>query len=196
MKKFTRIELISLSVIFLILIAVAVPNFILSLRRARDQTRRDDMGALNHAFDEYLADNNSGLPLASPDGRIIDCLPSGVNPVKNKLGSWTYTPIACNWGKDAFANLVTGRIYMSTLPQDPDSKKGVNYLYFSDGNRYQIYASMEGSDEPEVDPKIIALGLKCGNRICNVGRSYNVPIDMSIQAYDALLLLQQQQKQK
>jgi hypothetical protein len=48
---------------------------------------------------------------------------------------------------------------------------------------------MEGMDEAEVDPKIVAGGLMCGNKICNVGRSYNVPSDISIEEYDKLLLL-------
>jgi predicted HNH restriction endonuclease len=77
---------------------------------------------------------------------------------------------------------------MSILPRDPDYKKGAAYLYLSDGVRYQIYASMEGKDEAEIDPKIIARGLMCGNRVCNIGRSYSVPTDISIEEYDKLLL--------
>jgi type II secretory pathway pseudopilin PulG len=188
MKKFTKPETLSLVVIFLVLLAVALPNFATSLKLARDQVRRDDMGALEHAMDQYIAEFNNGLPGATPDGRIIDCLKPGDKPVKNTSGSWSYTPIPCNWGKDAFTNLITGEVYISRLPEDPDSQKGVNYLYFTDGNRYQIYAAMEDKNEPEVDPKIIARNLSCGTRICNIGRSYNVPSDISIQAYDQMLI--------
>ena len=188
MKHFSKSEVISLVIIFIVLVAVAVPNFIASLRRARDQTRRDDMGALNKAFDEYLADFNNSLPHASPDGRIMDCLKPGDAPVKNKSGGWSYSPIPCNWGKDSLVNLITGKVYMPVLPQDPDYKKGTAYLYLSDGDRYQIYAAMEGADEPEIDPKIIARNLMCGNKICNIGRAYNVPIDISIEAYNKLLM--------
>jgi type II secretory pathway pseudopilin PulG len=187
MKFFTKPEIISLIVIFLVLAAVATPNFIISLEKARDQVRRDDMGALNHAFDQYLAEFNNALPAATPDGRIIDCLKPGAKPIKNKSGGWDYTPIPCEWGTDAFTNLITGEVYMQRLPQDPDYKKGVKYLYLTDGNRYQIYASMEAKDEAEIDPGIIARGLYCGTRICNIGRSYNVPINISIKAYDDLL---------
>jgi hypothetical protein len=183
MKPFSKSETVSLVVIFLILVVVSVPNFIVSLRRARDQVRRDDQGALVQALDEYLADFGE-LPLSSPDGRIMDCEKPGDKPFKNKLGMWVINAIPCDWGKDKLINLINGKVYMSILPRDPDYKKGATYLYFSDGQRYQIYAAMEGADEAEVDPKIIALGLACGSRTCNVGRFYSVPINVSIEEYD------------
>lgn len=187
MRPFSKSEIISLVVIFTILIAVSVPNFIISLRRARDQVRRDDMGVLIHALDEYVADNRS-LPLASSDGRIMDCLKPGDKPVKDSKGFWIVNPIPCEWGVDSLTDLITGKDYFPILPRDPDYQKGSKYLYFSDGSRYQIYAAMEGTTEAEVDPKIIALNLMCGVRVCNVGRSYNVPTDISIEEYDKLLL--------
>jgi type II secretory pathway pseudopilin PulG len=187
MKPFRKSEVISLVVIFAVLIAVSIPNFIISLRRARDQTRRDDMGVLTHALDEYFSDFKV-LPLSSSDGHILDCLSPGIYPVQGKDGKWTVDPVLCNWGTDPFADLFTGKVYVSLLPRDPDYQKGVAYLYFSDGNRYQIYASMEGMDEAEIDPKIIARNLMCGSRVCNIGRSYNVPDDISIEEYDTLLL--------
>jgi hypothetical protein len=187
MKPFTKSEKISLVIIFAVLIVVSIPNFIISLRRARDQVRRDDMGVLVHALDAYVADNRS-LPLASSDGLIMDCLKPGDKPVKNSKGIWVINFIPCEWGKDALTDLITGKVYMPILPRDPDYQKGSNYIYFSDGNRYQIYATMEGMDEAEVDPKIIALNLMCGGRVCNVGRAYNVPTDISIEEYDKLIL--------
>lgn len=188
MKPFNKSDIITLIIVFVVLLAVSTPNFIASLRRARDQTRRDDIGALNQAFDEYLADFNNGLPASSPDGRIVDCLKPGDKPVKNKSGGWIFTPIPCDWGKDSFVNLISGKVYMTNLPEDPNYKSGATYLYLSDGNRYQIYAAMEGADEPEVDSKIIARNLMCGNKICNIGRSYNVPSNISIEEYDKLLI--------
>lgn len=187
MKPFTRSEIISVAVIFVILVAVSIPNFAISLRRARDQERRDEMGALVTSLDAYVADTRT-LPLASADGHIMDCLAPGDKPIKNSKGFWVVNPIPCVWGKDALADLITGKIYLAILPRDPDYQKGVVYLYFSDGSRYQIYAAMEGMDESEVDPKIIALGLKCGVKICNVGRSYGVPTNISIEEYDKSLL--------
>jgi type II secretory pathway pseudopilin PulG len=187
MKPFSKSEIISLAVIFIVLIAVSIPNFIISLRRARDQERRDEFGILMKSLDVFVTDTRT-FPLSSSDARILDCLKPGDKPVKNSKGLWVVNPIPCEWGKDALTDLITGKVYMPILPRDPDYQKGGSYLYFSDGDRYQIYAAMEGMDEPEIDPKIIALGLKCGVRICNIGRSVGVPTDISIEAYKKSLL--------
>jgi hypothetical protein len=187
MKPFSKSEIISVAVIFVILVAVSIPNFIISLRRARDQVRRDDMGALVGALAEYVP-YFQAFPASSADGRIVDCLTSGEKPVKDKTGGIILNAIPCDWGKDAFVNLLTGKVYMPILPREPDYQKGAKYLFFSDGERYQIYAAMEGIDEPEVDTKIIALGLKCGIKICNVGRSFSVPTNISIEEYGKSLL--------
>jgi type II secretory pathway pseudopilin PulG len=187
MQPFSKAETLSLIVIFLVLAAVSIPNFVVSLERSRDQIRRDDMGAITQALDFYLSDFEK-VPVSSPDGRIMACLKPGDIPVKNKKGLWTFDPIVCNWGKDPFTNVVTGRVYLANLPRDPDYQKGAEYLYFSDGQRYQIYASMTVKNQAEIDPKIIARNLSCGNRICNIGRSYNVPIDVSIEEYVKKLL--------
>ena len=187
MKPFSKIEAISLIVIFSILITISVPNFIVSLRRARDQVRRDDMGVLVHALTEYSADYGA-FPTSSDDGLIMDCLKPGETPVKDSKDMRIINLIPCQWGKDAFTDLINGRIYMSILPREPDYEKGAKYLYFSDGNRYQTYGAMEGMDEAEIDPKIVAMGLVCGDKICNVGRSYNVPTDISIEEYNKTLL--------
>jgi hypothetical protein len=145
------------------------------------------MGSLEYSLEAYYSDFKL-FPLSSPNGRIMDCLKPGDKPVKNDKGIWMVSPIPCEWGKDALTDLVTGKVYMSVLPADPDYQKGAEYLYFSDGNRYQIFAAMEGMDEAEIDSKIIARGLMCGSRVCNIGRAYNVPIDISIEEYDKLLL--------
>ncbi len=187
MNKFSKSEIISLAVIFTILIVVSVPNFIISLRRARDQVRRDDMGKLETSLANYSVDYRS-FPVSSSDGLIMNCLKPGDKPVKNSKGIWTFSPIPCEWGKDALTDLISGKAYMIILPRDPDYLKGTKYIYLSDGSRYQIYASMEGMDEAEIDPKIAARNLSCGGKICNIGRSFNVPTDISIEEYDKLLL--------
>jgi type II secretory pathway pseudopilin PulG len=177
MKKFSKGEIISIAIIFLGLIGISWPNFALSLRRARDQVRRDDIGNLQQAITDYYSDY--GLyPSSTADGRIIACKGSAQN---GKI-----TLVACAWGHDTWVNLTPGvnKVYMKTLPGDPSQPQGVNYVYFSDGSRYQIYASFEGKDEPEVDLKVTALGIKCGSRVCNVGRAVNVPLYISIQEYD------------
>jgi len=192
LKIFSRTEAISLIAILAVLVAVALPNFAASLRRARDQVRRDDLGALMTALNLYQMDF-SVYPPSAGDGKIVDCLKPGDEPYKDKRGIWVLNPVSCVWGQDAFINLFTKKEYMAILPRDPDWQKGVNYLYISDGQRYQLFASMEGKDEAEVDPAITAEGLHCGTRICNVGRSVNCDIPKTLEqcaAEDAAKLLQ------
>lgn len=177
----------SLVIIFTVLIAVSIPNFIISLRRARDQTRRDDMGSLQTFLGEYVRDVES-FPPASSDGRVSSCVKSGTKPAQDNKGNWIIDYIPCNWGEDPLKNPITDKIYISLLPRDPDYQKGAAYLYFSDGKRYQIYAAMEGMDEAEIDPIIVARNLSCGNRTCNIGRAVGVPINMSIEEYNKSLL--------
>jgi hypothetical protein len=118
----------------------------------------------------------------------------GEKPIQDKITGQITNLVPCNWGAEDFTDLITGKVYVSKLIRDPDYQKGANYLYFSDGARYQLYASMEGMDEAELDPTIIARNLMCGNRVCNIGRSYGVPIDTSIEEYAKLLLEQNVKK--
>lgn len=179
-KIFTKSELISVIAIFLLLIVIAVPNFVASLRRARDQVRRDDLGALMGSLGGYY-EYFGTFPLSSNDGKIIDCIrPNGFEPYIDKYGKWIFDTIGCSWGLDSFVNLETEFKYMKTLPADPEEQKGAEYLYLSDGKRYQIFVAMEGKNEAEVDQEIINMGLMCGNRICNVGRSYNCDLPKTL----------------
>lgn len=180
MKKFSKAEIFSLIIIFGVLVAVSIPNFAASLRRARDQVRRDDMGSLMTALNQYYMDFGS-YPLSSADGKIMNCLNPGDAPYKDSRGYWIINTIPCTWGKDAFANLITKKIYMDILPRDPNWQKGASYLFISDGNMYQLFASMEGRDEPEVDSVIAAENRSCGNQICNIGRSQGCDIPKTLQ---------------
>jgi type II secretory pathway pseudopilin PulG len=172
MKPFTKPELISLSLIFLLLVVISVPNFVLSLRRARDQVRRDDMGALQHGLDEYHADFRQ-FPLSSPDGKIIACKAPDTTPVVDAKGRLKVDLIPCEWGRDSLIDLTPGssKVYVKVIPGDPGLDKGITYKYFSDGESFQIFAALEGKDEPEYDEKIIARNISCGTQICNLARS-------------------------
>lgn len=181
-KKFTKTEVISLLVIFLILIGISIPNFMVSLRRARDQVRKDDMGALEHGLGDYFADFRS-FPLSSNDGKIVACKNPGDQVTLDKTGRLVVNLIPCEWGRDAIVDLTPGsnKEYIHILPREPNYLKGATYQYFSDGQRFQIFVSLEGKDEPEYDPKIIARNIICGNVICNAGRSYGCSIYKTLQ---------------
>ncbi len=179
-KIFSKSEKICLISVFLVLVAIAVPNYIVSLRRARDQVRRDDLGAVLHSVGEYYSDFGS-FPLSAPDGNIMACLKDGDVPYRGEKGQWIINHISCFWGVNAFENPVTKTDYMAILPRDPHWQEGASYLYISDGVRCQIFAHMEGDDEAEVDPNVISRNLMCGSYICNVGRSYNCDVKKSIE---------------
>lgn len=53
MKFFSKTELKVLGIIFAVLFSISVPNFSLSLRRARDLTRKNDIRALADAAEAY-----------------------------------------------------------------------------------------------------------------------------------------------
>jgi hypothetical protein len=173
MKKFTRPETISLLVIFLVLIVISIPNFILSLRRARDQVRKDDMGALQDSLGVYFSDFHS-FPPASSDGHIMACKNPSDEVKLDKLGRLVVNFVPCEWGKDGIVDLTPGsdKVYMRLLPREPNYEKGSSYHYFSDGQRVQIFVSLEAKDDAEYDPEIIARNIMCGNEVCNAGRNY------------------------
>ena len=85
------------------------------------------------------------------------------DPVLDEKTGYPTNIIICNWGQSSFENI-------STLPRDPNYKKGANYLYVSDGLSYQFYISLEGKDEAEYTESIVVKNLHCGNKICNYGR--------------------------
>lgn len=166
-------------VIFLVLVGVSFPNFSLSLRRARDQVRRDDLGNIEEAIAKYYSDYGV-YPASTADGKMVVCKGNE----NDQTGGAVLVP--CSWGKDGWINLTPGvsKVYMRVLSGDPDADKGVSYVYFSDGSRYQLFGSLEATDEPGYDLKLAERGVACGNKVCNFGRAYNVPMYITIEEYN------------
>jgi type II secretory pathway pseudopilin PulG len=75
---------------------------------------------------------------------------------------------------------------LPSSPKDPGTPNGYSYLYLTNGKYFQLYASLEGkSEESEYNSIIAAVGLKCGNYICNFGKaSGNIPLDKSLEEYE------------
>lgn len=171
MKFFTKKEFLEIAIILAVLIVVSLPNFIVSLRRARDAQRKNDLGAMENALNRF--NNDFGFyPLSSQDGRIVACSPN-LEP--------------CDWGKDALADPSDSSFpsYLPVIPIDPDNKKGVSYRYISNAKRFQILASLEGDVEDEYDEAILARDIKCGTVICNSGKaSGKTPLDKSLEEYE------------
>jgi len=190
MKKFSKTEIIFLVVIFLVLAAISVPDFITSIAKARDQARKDDLGSMFYILDNYFQDFGK-FPMSTPDGRIIACKNSNEQVQIDKKGALLVNLIPCEWGIDPIVDLTpeSNKIYVSPLPRDPNfPQKDVKYMYFSNGRTFQMYVHLESTDWDEYDPKIVARKIMCGSEICNAGRAYSVtPTSISIEEYEKQL---------
>lgn len=184
MKKFSKEESIGLGIIFLLLLAISIPNFVMSIRRSRDQNRRDDIGGLSQGLQEYYADFGV-FPKSNSDGQMIACKKPEDKVTVDEKGRLIVDLIPCQWGRDALVDLTPGstKVYIKALPLDPHSEKGAKYMYLSDGYRYQVMAAMESSDEAGYDASLSARKIMCGIRICNMGKSYNSPLGKSLEEY-------------
>jgi len=182
MKFFSKSEFKAVLIIFAGLIVISVPNFIVSLRRARDAQRKADIGSIHDSLLRYQGDFGS-FPL-SADGRIAACEPVTFRDVAG-MKTPVFSP--CDFGKAALADLSDSSYppYMKLIPNDPQKFKGYSYYYLSNGSRFQIYGSLEGKSEDEYDENIIKRGLLCGEKICNFGKSFSkTPLNMSIEDYE------------
>jgi len=193
MKFFTREELAVVSLILGLIILVSTPNYIVSLRRARDAQRKADLGSIHEALVKYQEDFGF-FPLAK-DGAIAACAPYEVVPkdARKPDGSLdvTVSYSACDWGRDSLADLSDPSYppYLKAIPNDPQAQHGLKYVYFSNGSRFQVYAALEGKSEDEYDKEIIKRGINCGTKICNFGRAYGkTPLNKSIEEYESELL--------
>ena len=178
MNFFSKSEFKAILIIFAFLIAISTPNFIVSLRRARDAQRKADIGGVQDALFRYQADFGT-FPL-SIDGKIAAC-----EPVSFKEVGGIKTPVfsPCEWGKSSLADLSDSSYppYMKLIPNG-------SYYYFSNGGRFQIYGSLEGKSEDEYDESIIKRGIACGSKICNFGKSFGkTPLNISIEEYESTL---------
>ena len=188
MKSFSKEELLAVGVILLAIVLISFKNFKVSLRRARDAQRKNDIGAIANGISRY-GNDFAVYPLASGDGQILACSP---RVSTNKVGKEIVEFEPCEWGKDSLRDALdlTYPSYIEVLPSDPKGDLGVSYLYLSSSQNYQVYAALEGVDEDEYDPNIVARNLTCGVKICNFGRSSGVPLDKSIEEYENELLEQ------
>lgn len=188
MKFFSKEEFRHIVIILAVLAIVSLPNFIVSIRRARDAQRKNDIGTIQNALLRFN-DDFGFFPISTEDGRIAACNKAGEEIKENEQGYFNLEP--CDWGKDVLTDPSDPSFppYLSVIPIDPDNKKGVSYRYISNGKRFQILASLEGEDEDEYDNRIVSRGIKCGTKICNSGKaSGRTPLDKSLEEYENELL--------
>lgn len=182
MKFFDNSELKAILIIFAFLAVISTPNFVVSLRRARDAQRKADIGSIQDALFRYQADFGTFPP--SIEGKIAAC-----EPVSYKDVAGIKTPVfsSCDFGKSSLADLSDSSYpaYLKLIPNDPKKNEGRLYFYLSNGSKFQIYGALEGKSEDEYDESIIKRGLKCGSFTCNFGKSSGkTPLNISIEEYE------------
>lgn len=150
-----RIELGWIALVLIVIIGATAINLSLSKLRSRDAQRKADLNSMAAAVQGFH-DDFTYYP-ESRDGRIVAC---GDPAYRNKK----YYFDLCEWGNNITPlHFVDG----GRVPTDPRVVDGWQYFYTSDGRNYQLYASLEDKDDPEVNPQALNLGLFCGNQICN-----------------------------
>ncbi len=113
-SSFTLIELIIVIVIFAILTALIVGNFITSLKKSRDTKRKGDLNQIQKAVEMYYEDNKRYPSALKTDGDKL-CHPDGCNT----------------------------KVYMYKVPVDPKTKEEYYYLTNSQGSYYKLYSYIE-----------------------------------------------------
>ena len=192
MKSFTKNEIIGILTILLVILTLTLFNFQTSLRRARDSQRRSDIGAISDALNKYQKD--FGFYPPSSDGKILACKSEsfGVIPGnlkdEEKLDYFFKMLRGCNWGSDPFrdVNDDSYEAYLTTIPADPKSDQGFEYLYLASKDNFQIFAYLEGeNNEVEYRKGIVARNMPCGKNICNFGKaSGETPLEKPIEEYE------------
>jgi len=189
-------EITGFVLILLFIFGFSAYNFTLSLRRARDVQRRDDLTALVDALERYFNDFDR-YPASTSDGKLIACLPKGWTfedmkkilggrPVQNRAKMFAQMA-PCEWGTSSLSDVSDNSrpIYLTVIPQDPRALEGASYRYFSTGQHFQLLASFEGKDNSEYSQKILARKILCGNKICNFGKaSRGTPLDVLLEEYE------------
>jgi type II secretory pathway pseudopilin PulG len=198
MKFFTKNEAIGVGVILSVIVVISFFNFRVSLRRARDAQRRADLGAISNALHEYKEDYGF-VPPATDEGKILACKGNNFDEVMNEMKELEkfdrnifFSGLrACEWGQDGLLDLtkVNTPSYIKIISRDPHHDQGTRYLYLSNLNRFQIYAYLEGEESEDGYSKmIVERVLKCGDKICNFGKSLNItPVEISIEEYELQL---------
>jgi hypothetical protein len=97
------------------------------------------------ALDSYKNSANT-FPLSTDTGKIIACFKDNEEARYDDMGN-IVNFVPCSWGEVSF---------IGDLPNDPQEDRGLTYFYVSNGKRYQVFASLERTDQDEYDPKVLA----------------------------------------
>jgi prepilin-type N-terminal cleavage/methylation domain-containing protein len=162
LSGFTLIELLVVMAIISILATLIVGGFRSSQMRGRDAQRKSDLRQIANSLELFYQDYGR-YPAAS--GNLISACP---------YNSSTGASTACAWGAGELRDTdgsATKTVYFKTIPKDPVSNQNYIYKVSSAGNKFQLYAHLENTQDKNcigedcVNPGIITT---CGgSSICN-----------------------------
>lgn len=138
-----------------VIIAATLVNLNISYRKSRDMQRKSDIRSI---YDNLLLfEKDYGFfPESTEDGKLVAC-----DRESDGENGFIFHP--CEYLQSDFMNI--------TLPTDPSHLDGRAYFYISNGESFQILASLESKREDEYSAGIEGRNIACGNNICNFGRS-------------------------
>lgn len=182
MFKFSRKEVGAIVAILTLITLATYLNIRISFRNDRDVIRNLDISKIAVGVEKYRSEYGT-YPLSDASGNILACRGGQTTTIRDKTGKPFMEPGAkknklinlapCIWGVDFLGDIddINYPKYLDIIPNDPQEKKGVSYFYESDGQSYKIYASYEGRLIADYSREIIQKNIKCGIRLCNVGRT-------------------------
>lgn len=153
---FTLMELLIVMVLLGILVALGTGSYASSIRRGRDNRRKNDVRFITVALESYFNDKKI-YPASNANGEIVGC---GLNDLA-----------VCAWGgqfKDQYNTL-----YMTLIPDDPlDQYK---YYYVATDTTYKLYVKLENTRDEGTGVKQAGYtGTNCaisGTTLCTYGVS-------------------------
>ncbi|OGK18335.1 hypothetical protein A3G67_03520 [Candidatus Roizmanbacteria bacterium RIFCSPLOWO2_12_FULL_40_12] len=144
---FTLLELMIVIIILGVLTTLISGNFLNSLKKGRDARRKEELQSIQKALELYYEDKRA-YPLTA---QVV-------------FGSSLCETAACVSGE---------KIYMLPIPQD--TNPACNYYYTStDGTQYQLYSSLENTNDIGPGVKQSGYGNNCGASsacLCRFGLS-------------------------
>lgn len=151
---FTLVEILIVIAIIGILTSIGLQSFNSSQMKSRDAKRKAHLQQISNALELYYNDKGQ-YPADNGSGSIMGC---GAGAI-----------VACTWGTSAFSNTTTGTIYMVKLPTDPHS---YSYYYRRTAtSSYQLYASLENTQDKSILSTLPNLNCGNGANSCNYGVS-------------------------
>ncbi|OGK66308.1 hypothetical protein A2313_03640 [Candidatus Roizmanbacteria bacterium RIFOXYB2_FULL_41_10] len=143
MKKsgFTLMEILVVIAMIGILATIIMGTYLTSLKRGRDNRRKQDLEQVGRALELYYAQNNTYPTMEE----VI-------------------------WGSPLYNPADNTRFYMKQLPVDPSDPDGDTYNYYYNSSEldsyqsYQLYSCLENERDSSYQEYVADCGIGCGNK--------------------------------